>query len=61
MPNASLSMLLYLFSAADMLLLAKVIGLRMLLSGASSLGQLIPPLISSRPTPSPTPGVCFQL
>ena len=42
------------FSRADRLLLAQVIGLRMLLLDASSLGELLPFLLCSRPAPSPT-------
>ena len=41
MPSVSLSKLLYLFSALVRLLLANVMGLRMLLSSASSLWQLL--------------------
>ena len=43
------------FSAADRLLLAKVIGLSVFLSGASSLLQLTPSLICNRPALSATP------
>ena len=51
-------MLLYPLSVADKLLLANVIDLRILLSGASLLGQLVPPLVCSGPVaPSPTPDV----
>ena len=39
MPSASLSMLLYLFSTLDRLLLANAMGLIMLSSGTSSQGQ----------------------
>ena len=39
-PNVSLSMLLYLYSALVRLLLANVMGLRMVLSGAISLGMI---------------------
>ena len=53
-------MLLFLFSCicfsvVDKLLLAKLIGLRLLLSGPSSLGQLVPSLVCSGPAPNPTP------
>ena len=41
-------MLLYLFSALDRLLLTKEVGLSMLLSGALSLGQIVPYLVCSR-------------
>ena len=41
-PSASLSMLLYLPSVLDRLLLANVMGLSMLLSGAMPLEQLVP-------------------
>ena len=46
-------MLLY-FSAIDRFLLTNEMGLRMLLSGALSLGQFVPLLSCSRPTPSST-------
>ena len=55
MPIASLSMILYLFSVVDKLLLAKAIGLRILLSGASSLGQFVLSLAHRRLASSPTP------
>ena len=44
-----------IFSVVDRLLLANVTDLRILLSGTSSLGQLVPSLVCSRPAPSPTP------
>ena len=53
-PSASLFMLLYIFSAVDILLLANMMGLNMLFSGAVSLGQLVPLLVCSKPAPSPT-------
>ena len=54
MPKASLSMLLYLYSTLVRLLLANVMGLSMLLSGASSLWQLVLLLVCSKAS-SPTP------
>ena len=50
-------MLLYLLSTLDKLLLANVMGLSMLLSGALSLGQFVPLLVCSRAVPSPIPDV----
>ena len=55
MPNASLSVLLYLFSVLDRLLLVNVMDHSMLLSGAVSLGQLVQFLVCSRLAPSPIP------
>ena len=54
-PNASISILLYLLSASDGFLLVKVIGLRMLLLGVSSCWHLVLSLVCSSPAPSPTP------
>ena len=45
-------MLLYLLPVADKLLLTKTIGLRILLSDASSLGQFVLSLVCSRQAPS---------
>ena len=53
-------MLLYLLSTLDRLLLANAMGLSMLLSGALSLGQLVPLLVCSRAVPSPTPGLSLH-
>ena len=47
-PNTSLSILLYLFSPLDRLLLANDMGHSILLSGALSLGQLVPFLVCSK-------------
>ena len=55
MPRAFLSMLLYLFSASVRVLLANAVGLSMLLSGASSLTQLILVLVCSKAPPSSNP------
>ena len=57
MPNASLSILLYLFSALDRLLLANTMVCNMLLSDTMSHGQLVPFLVYSRPAPSPDASV----
>ena len=57
MPNVSLSMLLYLHSALDRLLLANEIGLRMVLCGAASYGHVLPSLVCNRAVPSPIPDV----
>ena len=46
-------MILYLHSALVRLLLASVIGLRMVLSGAVSFGNVIPSLVCNRMMPSP--------
>ena len=54
MPNASLSILLYLCSVLDTLTLANAMGCSMLLSGAASLGQFVPFLFCSKLAPSPT-------
>ena len=54
MPNASLFMLLHLSSVVDKPLLAKAFGFRILLPGASSLGQPLPSLACSRPALCPT-------
>ena len=54
MPRASLSKLLYLFSALVRLLVLNVMGLSMLLSGTSSMWQLVLLLVCSRVAPSPT-------
>ena len=51
MPNASLSVLLYLLSLADSLLLAKAIVFGILLSGVLFLGQLEPSLVCSKVAP----------
>ena len=58
-PSASLSILLYLFSAPDGLLLTKAVGVSMLLSGDISLGHFMPFLLCSRASPSPTPDVAI--
>ena len=55
MSNASFSMLLYIFSAAYMLILARMTDLNMLLLDASCLWQLIPYLVCSRLAPNSTP------
>ena len=55
MPNACLSILPYVFLVLDRHLLANAIGHSMLLSGAMSLGQLLPFLVCSKLAPSPTP------
>ena len=52
--NASLYTLLNLLSTMDLLLLINIIGLKILLSGASSLGQFVPTHVCSRMA-SPTP------
>ena len=49
MPSASLSIQLYLFSMADILLFAKVVCPRILLPGASCLGQVVVSVVCSRP------------
>ena len=54
MPVASLSVFLYLFSTLDRLLLANAMGLNVLLSGTSSLGQLVSLLVCSRVASSQT-------
>ena len=59
MSNASLSVLLYLFSALDRLLLAKVMSLS-ILSGVMSLGQLLLFLFCIRLAPTPTPDVSIS-
>ena len=51
--NACLSMLLYLYSALVRLLLANVIGLRMVLSGAISCGHVVPSLVCNMVAPNP--------
>ena len=53
-PSAFISMLLYLYSAHDRLLLANAMGLNRLLLGAISLGQLVPFLVCSKPASSHT-------
>ena len=50
-----LSLCYYILSSADRFLLVNVIGLSMLLSGASSLGYLVPSLAGSRPALGDTP------
>ena len=52
-PNASLSMLLYLHSALVRLLLANAMGLNMVLSGEISFGNVVPSLVCNRAAPSP--------
>ena len=55
MPSASLSILLYLFSALIRLLLENAMGLGMLLSSALSLEQLVLLLFCRRSAPNQTP------
>ena len=55
--SASISVMLYLLSALDRLLLANAMGLSMLLLSALSLWQLVPLLVCSRAAPSVTPDV----
>ena len=50
-----LSVLLYLCFALVRHLLANVIGLRMVLSGAVSFGHVVPSLVCNRVAPSPIP------
>ena len=60
-PSASLSILLYLFSALVRLLLLNAISLSMLLSGASSLGQLVLLLVCNKAAPSPAPDASVSI
>ena len=53
MPSTSLSVLLYLLSTLDRLLLANAMGLSMLLSGVLSFGKFVPFLVCSRTARSP--------
>ena len=55
MPSASISMLLYSVSVLDRLLPANAMGLSTELSGAVSIGQLIPSLTCNSDTPRPPP------
>ena len=55
MPNASLLMSLYLHTVLVRLLHANTIGLRMVLSGAVSFGQVISSLVCNRAVSSPIP------
>ena len=55
MLNASLSILLYLLSVLDRLLLVNVMGLSMLLSGAMSLEKVVSFLVYRRLVPIPAP------
>ena len=61
MPNISLSILPYLFSALVRLSVANAMGLSMLLSWASSLGQLLLLLVCCKVAPSPTPGTYVSM
>ena len=54
MLSASLSMLLYLVSVLDTLLLVNVMGCNIILSSGSFHGQFIPTLTSRHPAPKPT-------
>ena len=61
MPSASLFILLYVFSAPVRLLLVNAMGLSMLLSGASSVGQLVLFLVCSNAAPSHTPDAFISM
>ena len=61
MISASLPIMLYLFSASVRLLLANAMGLSMLLSGPSSLGQLVLFLVCINAAPSPTPDASVSM
>ena len=59
--NASLSMLLYLHSALVRLLLTNAIGLSIMLSGATSLGHVVPSLVCNWVAPSPIPDASVSM
>ena len=57
MPHASGSMLLYWVFSLDRLLLANIIGYRIVLSGVISAGQFMPFHTCKRMYPEPTPDI----